>query len=157
MSCVAQTSPSASSALSGSTYLTMNKDHLPYSITLISYVKHEGACISKLHNETWGLPIEQSCSAGWSAPWVQVSRSSSTVLDFAMSPPALSKKKRFKRSTQDRLWLVVTMGESEIGHDDRETSTQGALDHAAQLCSIEDPTFHCKVLRYRHPYVLHMK
>ncbi|CDH54956.1 predicted protein [Lichtheimia corymbifera JMRC:FSU:9682] len=55
-----------------------------------------------------------------------------------------------------RLWLVLTFGESEIGHDDRETSTQGALDPDEQLCSIEDPTFHCRVQRYRHLYVLHM-
>ncbi|CDH51904.1 predicted protein [Lichtheimia corymbifera JMRC:FSU:9682] len=49
------------------------------------------------------------------------------------------------RLREDPLWLVVTLGESENGHDDCETSTQGAHDPAAQLCSIEEPTFHCKV------------
>ncbi|CDH48450.1 predicted protein [Lichtheimia corymbifera JMRC:FSU:9682] len=91
-----------------------------------------------------GSSIEQSCSSGSSAPWVQVSRSGLPILDFAMSPPV-----KVDRGSTSRiffqLWLVVTLGESENGHDDRETSTQGALDHAAQLCSIEDHTFHCKV------------
>ncbi|CDH58687.1 predicted protein [Lichtheimia corymbifera JMRC:FSU:9682] len=32
-----------------------------------------------------------------------------------------------------------------IGELDRETCTQGALQPDTQLCSIEDPTFHCKV------------
>ncbi|CDH61086.1 predicted protein [Lichtheimia corymbifera JMRC:FSU:9682] len=44
-----------------------------------------------------------------------------------------------------QLWLVATLGESEIAEPDRETCTQGAPDPAAQLCSIEDPTLHCKV------------
>ncbi|CDH56261.1 predicted protein [Lichtheimia corymbifera JMRC:FSU:9682] len=35
--------------------------------------------------------------------------------------------------------------QSEIGESDRETCTQGALHPDEQLCSIEDPTFHCKV------------
>ncbi|CDH56212.1 predicted protein [Lichtheimia corymbifera JMRC:FSU:9682] len=54
-------------------------------------------------------------------------------------------RKKIQEVDRILLWLVVTLGESEIGHDDRETSTQGALDPAAQLCSIGDPTFHCKV------------
>ncbi|CDH57407.1 predicted protein [Lichtheimia corymbifera JMRC:FSU:9682] len=32
-----------------------------------------------------------------------------------------------------------------IGELDRETFTQGALDHDEQLRSIEDPTLYCKV------------
>ncbi|CDH59754.1 predicted protein [Lichtheimia corymbifera JMRC:FSU:9682] len=55
------------------------------------------------------------------------------------------RRKKFKRSTHDLLWLVLTLGESEIGEVDRETCTQGALHPDEQLCSIEDPTFHCKV------------
>ncbi|CDH59796.1 predicted protein [Lichtheimia corymbifera JMRC:FSU:9682] len=43
------------------------------------------------------------------------------------------------------LWLVVTFGESENGHDDRETCTQGALHPDEQLCSMKDPTFHFKI------------
>ncbi|CDH51045.1 predicted protein [Lichtheimia corymbifera JMRC:FSU:9682] len=57
---------------------------------------------------------------------------------------------------QKYFWSVATLGESENGHDDRETSTQGALDPAAQLCSIEDPTFHCRIFSYGHLCVLHM-
>ncbi|CDH48545.1 predicted protein [Lichtheimia corymbifera JMRC:FSU:9682] len=55
------------------------------------------------------------------------------------------------RFTQCRSWvdllnsfstrLVVTLGESEIGHDDRETCTQGALDPAAQLVRLKTPRF----------------
>ncbi|CDH59795.1 predicted protein [Lichtheimia corymbifera JMRC:FSU:9682] len=55
------------------------------------------------------------------------------------------KLKKNLRGRPDRLWLVVTLGESENGHDDRETCTQGALHPSAQLCLIEDPTLHCKV------------
>ncbi|CDH58443.1 predicted protein [Lichtheimia corymbifera JMRC:FSU:9682] len=66
------------------------------------------------------------------------------------------KSKKNSRGRPDRLWLVVTMGESENGHDDRETCTQGALDPAAQLCSIIDPTFHCKFFGYGHLCVSHM-
>ncbi|CDH59879.1 predicted protein [Lichtheimia corymbifera JMRC:FSU:9682] len=61
-----------------------------------------------------------------------------------MSPPA-KVEKNLKRSTHDPLWLVVTLGESRIDEPDRETCTQGALHLDEQLCSIEDPTFHCKV------------
>ncbi|CDH60244.1 predicted protein [Lichtheimia corymbifera JMRC:FSU:9682] len=67
-----------------------------------------------------------------------------------------SSLKKFKRSTLDPVWRVVTLGESEIVHDDRETSTQGALHLAAQLCSIEDPTFHCRIFSYGHLHVFHM-
>ncbi|CDH54655.1 predicted protein [Lichtheimia corymbifera JMRC:FSU:9682] len=65
-------------------------------------------------------------------------------------------EKRFKRWTLDLLWLVVTLGKIENGHDDRETSTQGALHPDEQLCSIEDPTFHCRISSYGHLCVLHM-
>ncbi|CDH52717.1 predicted protein [Lichtheimia corymbifera JMRC:FSU:9682] len=65
-------------------------------------------------------------------------------------------EKKFKRSTQDLLWLVVTLGESENGHDDRETSTQDALHPAAQLCSMKEPTFHCRIFSYGHLYDLHI-
>ncbi|CDH51217.1 predicted protein [Lichtheimia corymbifera JMRC:FSU:9682] len=50
-------------------------------------------------------------------------------------------EKKFKRSTRDLLWLVVTLGESQNGHDDHETCTQGALYPDEQLCSIEGPVF----------------
>ncbi|CDH54119.1 predicted protein [Lichtheimia corymbifera JMRC:FSU:9682] len=53
--CATQTRPSAPLALLGSSYLKMNKPHSPYSIAPTTYVKYEGACISKLFNETWGL------------------------------------------------------------------------------------------------------
>ncbi|CDH53910.1 predicted protein [Lichtheimia corymbifera JMRC:FSU:9682] len=71
-----------------------------------------------------------------------------------MSPPASSKKN--SRGRPDQLWLVVTLGESENGHDDRETSTQGAFHPTAQLCSIEDRMFHCEVLRYRLPFMFYI-
>ncbi|CDH53729.1 predicted protein [Lichtheimia corymbifera JMRC:FSU:9682] len=86
---------------------------------------------------------------------MQVSRSSWPISD---SPNVTTSQIQKKVLEVDPipLWLAVTLGESEIGHDDRETCTQGAPHHAAQLCSIEDPMFHRKVLRYRHLYVLHM-
>ncbi|CDH58277.1 predicted protein [Lichtheimia corymbifera JMRC:FSU:9682] len=49
------------------------------------------------------------------------------------------------RGRSDPLWLVVTLGETEISELDREISTQGALHLDEQYCSIEKPTFHCKV------------
>ncbi|CDH57938.1 predicted protein [Lichtheimia corymbifera JMRC:FSU:9682] len=46
------------------------------------------------------------------------------------------------------------IAKSRIDHDDRETSTQDIFGPDEQLCSIDDPTFHCKVWRNRHLYVL---
>ncbi|CDH52367.1 predicted protein [Lichtheimia corymbifera JMRC:FSU:9682] len=82
-----------------------------------------------------------NCSSGWSAPWVQVSRSPWPISDSPNVTTSLVEKN--SRGRPDQLWLVVTLGESEIDELDRETLTQGAPGPAAQLCSIEDPTFHC--------------
>ncbi|CDH57939.1 predicted protein [Lichtheimia corymbifera JMRC:FSU:9682] len=46
------------------------------------------------------------------------------------------------------------IAKSRIDHDDRETSTQDIFGPDEQLCSIDDPTFHCKVWRNRRLYVL---
>ncbi|CDH53838.1 predicted protein [Lichtheimia corymbifera JMRC:FSU:9682] len=54
-------------------------------------------------------------------------------------------EKKNSRGRPSSLWLVVTLGECENGHDDRETCTQGAPHPDEQFCSIEDPMFHCKV------------
>ncbi|CDH49488.1 predicted protein [Lichtheimia corymbifera JMRC:FSU:9682] len=48
------------------------------------------------------------------------------------------------------------IAKSRIAELDRETSTQGALHPAEQLCSIEDPTFHCSIFSYGQLCVLHM-
>ncbi|CDH58864.1 predicted protein [Lichtheimia corymbifera JMRC:FSU:9682] len=48
------------------------------------------------------------------------------------------------------------IAKSENGHDDLETSTQGALGPTAQLCSIVDPTFHCRIFSYGQLYVFTM-
>ncbi|CDH54656.1 predicted protein [Lichtheimia corymbifera JMRC:FSU:9682] len=66
------------------------------------------------------------------------------------------RRKKNSRGRPDSIWLVVTLGESENGHDDRETCTQGALHPDEQLCSIEDPTFHCRISSYGHLSVIHM-
>ncbi|CDH56954.1 predicted protein [Lichtheimia corymbifera JMRC:FSU:9682] len=149
----AQTSPSAPLALSASSYLTINKHHLSYSITLTAYVKHKSACISRIYNETWGLQSNKVARRGEAHLGVQVSRSS---WPFSDSPIVTTSQ---SRSWVDLLNFFLAGGDIAkfgIGHDDRETSTQGALRPDEQLCSIEDPTFHCKFSRYRHFYVLHM-
>ena len=64
MSCVTQARPCAPSALLEPSCFTMNKHHLSYSTTLIAYVKHKGACISKLYNETWGLQSNKVARRG---------------------------------------------------------------------------------------------
>ncbi|CDH53294.1 predicted protein [Lichtheimia corymbifera JMRC:FSU:9682] len=40
-----------------------------------------------------------------------------------------------------RLWLVAILGESDLAHLDRETSTVDAFDPDEQLCSIKGATF----------------
>ncbi|CDH57666.1 predicted protein [Lichtheimia corymbifera JMRC:FSU:9682] len=41
------------------------------------------------------------------------------------------RRKKIQEVDQIYFWLVVTLGDFEIGHDDRETYTQGALNPAA--------------------------
>ncbi|CDH55548.1 predicted protein [Lichtheimia corymbifera JMRC:FSU:9682] len=60
-----------------------------------------------------------------------------------MSPPASSKK---IQEVDPRSTLAGgDIAKSRIDEVDRETCTQGALHPDEQLCSIEDPTLHCKV------------
>ncbi|CDH48388.1 predicted protein [Lichtheimia corymbifera JMRC:FSU:9682] len=150
-----QTRLSASLALSGSSYLTMNKHHLSYSTPLTAYAKHKGACISKLYNETWGLQSNKVARRGEAhlgCKFHDQPRRSQISQCHHQPKWIVGRPLEFFF----RLWLVVTLGESEIAEPDRETSTQGALDPAAQLCSIDDPTFHCRIFSYGHLYVLHM-
>ncbi|CDH54458.1 predicted protein [Lichtheimia corymbifera JMRC:FSU:9682] len=106
----------------------MNKDHFPYSIKLTAYneVAPRGRqrILSKFLDRAGQSQISQ---CHHQPNWI-----------LGRPLECFSTK------------LVVTLGESENGHDYRETSTQGALDHAAQLCSIEEPTFHCGILSYGH-------
>lgn len=37
-----------------------------------------------------------------------------------------------------------------------KTCTRDSFHPAEQLCSNKGPTFDCKILRYKYPYVLHM-
>ncbi|CDH53385.1 predicted protein [Lichtheimia corymbifera JMRC:FSU:9682] len=70
-----------------------------------------------------------------------------------MSPPASKKIQEVDPRSTLAGGDIAKTGIDEL---DRETSTQGALDPAAQLCSIEDPTFHCRIFSYGHLYILHM-
>ncbi|CDH54034.1 predicted protein [Lichtheimia corymbifera JMRC:FSU:9682] len=54
------------------------------------------------------------------------------------------KSKKIQEVDPSSVWLVMTLRESEIDELDRETCTQGALDHDEQLCSMNDSAFHCK-------------
>ncbi|CDH56063.1 predicted protein [Lichtheimia corymbifera JMRC:FSU:9682] len=85
----------------------MNKDHLSYSITLTAYVKHKIACISKLYNETWGVQSNKVARRGQAHLVCKFHDRRGHSQIHPMSPPASSKK--FKRSTQDPLWLAVTL------------------------------------------------
>ncbi|CDH55622.1 predicted protein [Lichtheimia corymbifera JMRC:FSU:9682] len=67
-------------------------------------------------------------------------------LTFTQSHHQPRRKKNSRGRPYDLLWLVVTLGESENGERDRETCTQGALHPGEQLCSIKEPTFHCKLV-----------
>ncbi|CDH48690.1 predicted protein [Lichtheimia corymbifera JMRC:FSU:9682] len=67
------------------------------------------------------------------------------LVDFRFRNVTTSLVEKNSRGRPEPLWLVVTLGESENGHDDRETCTQGALHPDEQYCSIKEPTFHCKV------------
>ncbi|KAJ8654330.1 hypothetical protein O0I10_010026 [Lichtheimia ornata] len=62
----------------------MNKDHLSYRITLTNMK----VPVSPNFTMKRGVFIRAMCSAWPSVPWVQVSRSSLPISDFAMSPPA---------------------------------------------------------------------
>ncbi|CDH56619.1 predicted protein [Lichtheimia corymbifera JMRC:FSU:9682] len=121
----------------------MNKNHLSYGITLTAYVKHKGAYISKLYNETWALQSNNIARRGEAHLGCNFHdrRGQSLIYRCHHQP----RRKKNSRGRPGSLWLVVTLRDSENGHDDRETFTQGALHPDEQLCSIEDPTFHCKV------------
>ncbi|CDH58080.1 predicted protein [Lichtheimia corymbifera JMRC:FSU:9682] len=60
-----------------------------------------------------------------------------------MSPPAKVEKKIQEVDPRSTL-AGGDIAKSRIVEVDRETCTQGALHSDEQLCSIEDPTFHCK-------------
>ncbi|CDH53170.1 predicted protein [Lichtheimia corymbifera JMRC:FSU:9682] len=85
----------------------MNKHHLPYSITLEAYVKHKCACISKLYNETWGLQSNNSARLGEAHLGCKFHdrRGQSRISQCHHQP----RRKKFKRSTSDPLWPVVTL------------------------------------------------
>ncbi|CDH55796.1 predicted protein [Lichtheimia corymbifera JMRC:FSU:9682] len=154
MSCVAQRSPSASSALSGSTYLTISKDHLSYSIMLTEYVKHKGACISKLYNETWGPQsnkVARRAEAHLGCKFHDQPRHSQI---HPMSPPAKVDRVDLLNFFSTR--LVVTLGESGIAHDKHETWAVYDFDPDEQVCSIKGPVLHWKILSYRCLHVLTM-
>ncbi|CDH55531.1 predicted protein [Lichtheimia corymbifera JMRC:FSU:9682] len=71
-----------------------------------------------------------------------------------MSPPASSKKS--KRSTAGSTLAGGDIAKPGIGNHDRETSTQDTFGPDEQLCSMKEPTFDCKVLRYDCLYDLLM-
>ncbi|CDH56829.1 predicted protein [Lichtheimia corymbifera JMRC:FSU:9682] len=115
----------------------MNKYHLSYSITLTAYVKHKGACISKLYNETWGLQSNKVARRGDRRGHSQI---------HSMSPSA-----KVEKNSRGRPSIHLVGGDnakSGIGNHERETSTQDTFGPDEQLCSMKEPTFECKVLRY---------
>ncbi|KAJ8656252.1 hypothetical protein O0I10_008046 [Lichtheimia ornata] len=138
-SSVTQRRPSASSALPGSSCLTMNKDHVSYSITHTAYAKHEGTGISKLYNEAWGLYENKPARRGQSdlVSKYEVHRGQPQISQ--MSPPAkVDRPLEFFSTTTPKYFLA-----------DR-------FDPAEQHCPLKDLTVDCKVLRYDCLYVLHM-
>ncbi|CDH55024.1 predicted protein [Lichtheimia corymbifera JMRC:FSU:9682] len=50
-----------------------------------------------------------------------------------------------EKNSRGRVWLVGDIVRFRIGQLDRETSTQGALEHDEQLCSIEESKLHYNV------------
>ncbi|CDH52826.1 predicted protein [Lichtheimia corymbifera JMRC:FSU:9682] len=71
-----------------------------------------------------------------------------------ISPPASSKK--IQEVDHQSTLAGGDFAKSRNGHHDRETSTQDTFGHDEQLCSIQDPTFHCRIFIYGHLCVLHM-
>ncbi|CDH53646.1 predicted protein [Lichtheimia corymbifera JMRC:FSU:9682] len=102
------------------------------------------AFISKLYNGTWGLQsykVARRDEAHLGCKFHDQARHSQI---HPMSPPAKVEKKIQEVDPRSTL-AGGDIAKSRIDEVDRETCTQGALHPDEQLCSIEDPTFHCKV------------